>query len=134
MGHPTGMDELICTSGWEELLNLHWDPIIFLKTGSIETRYAHYGTCAVEGGTDRVLVWHISPHTISLHLRVHTQLIWYIQLGQITKAINFLLFKAGVGGKHSILNYHLTSIFVTSTGLEDIITHVKSLINSPSKS
>lgn len=70
MGHPTGMGELICNSGWGELLSLPWDPIVFLQTGSIETHYACYGKCAVEGGTDGVLVWHISPHAISLHLTV----------------------------------------------------------------
>ena len=50
MGHPTGMGELICTSGWGELLNLHWDPIVLLVVRPAETHYPWKGKCTIERG------------------------------------------------------------------------------------
>ena len=48
--------------GEAELLNLHWDPVVLLQAGLVETHYTRSGTCTIErGGKVGVLVWHILP-------------------------------------------------------------------------
>lgn len=87
---PLGCVNYFIPLGEEELRNLHWDPIVLLQAGPIETYYTWNGTCTIErGGKMRVPIWHI-PHQARLLMpdgaASSGQQVWYVQPGQILKA------------------------------------------------